>query len=185
VLVFQNTSTLEVDIQVPETDMAATAQGVTAQNARELLEAKVEFPSLPGRQFDLELHSFSTEATPSARTFRVTFLLHPPEDQNILPGMTCTVLLRQASRTSAAGEGEGVFVVPLRAIATADGKSSVWKLNPGSMKVFRTEVEMLGLSGDAVTIRSTVLAPGTEIVTSGVRFLSEGMKVRRLQTGTP
>lgn len=185
VLVFQNTSALEVDIQVPETDMAATAQGVTAQNAADLLEAKVEFPSLPGRQFDLELHSFSTEATPSARTFRVTFLLQPPEDQNILPGMTCTVLLRQASRTTAAAVGEGAFLVPLRAIATTDGKSSVWKLNPASMKVFRTEVEMQGLSGDAVTIRSTALAPGDEIVTSGVRFLSEGMKVRRLTTGTP
>jgi RND family efflux transporter MFP subunit len=119
VLIFQNTTTLEVDIQVPEADMSAAERGITARNARYLLEAKAEFPTIPNQQFDLELKSFSTEATAVTRTFRVTFNLYPPEGQNILPGMTCTVLLRPKSRLSAQPAEEGVFQVPLRAVSTA------------------------------------------------------------------
>ena len=183
VLIFQNNTTLEVDIQVPEADMSAAERGITARNARYLLEAKAEFPTIPNQQFDLELKSFSTEATAVTRTFRVTFNLYPPEGQNILPGMTCTVLLRPKSRLSAAQPAEeGVFQVPVRA---ANGKSSLWKLNPPSMKVSRVEVEMLGVTGDSMRVRGAALAPGDEIVISGVRFLSDAMKVRRMQTSNP
>jgi multidrug efflux pump subunit AcrB len=34
-------------------------------------------------------------------------------------------------------------------------------------------------------VRGAALAPGDEIVISGVRFLSDGMKVRRMQTSNP
>ena len=185
VLVFQSTSILEVDIEVPEADMSMAERGITARNARDLLEARVEFPTIPDRQFDLELKSFSTEAIPSARTFRVTFNLYPPEDQNILPGMTCTVLLRPMSRLAAPPAEEGIFQVPVRALSTSDGKSSIWKLDPASMRVSRVEVEMLGLSGDSMRLRGAALAPNDEIVTSGVRFLSDGMEVRRMQANNP
>jgi multidrug efflux system membrane fusion protein len=185
VLVFQNTAILEVDIEVPEADMSLAERGITARNARDLLEARAEFPTIPDRQFDLELKSFSTEATPSARTFRVTFNLYPPEDQNILPGMTCTVLLRPVSRLAAQPAEEGIFQVPVRAISTAEGKSSLWRLDPASMQVSRVEVEMLGPSGDSMRLRGGALAANDEIVISGVRFLSEGMKVRRMQANNP
>ena len=185
VLVFQSTSILEVDIQVPEADMSAAEQGITARNARDLLEAKAEFPTIPNRQFDLELTSFSTEATPSARTFRVTFNLYPPEGQNILPGMTCTVLVRSKSRLSAQPAEEGTFQVPVRAVSTADGKSSLWRLDPATMQVSQVEVEMRGVTGDSMMVRGPALAPSDEIVTTGVRFLSEGMKVRRMQANNP
>ena len=181
VLVFQNTSILEVDIEVPEADMSGAERDITARNARDLLEARAEFPTIPDRQFAHELNSFSAAATPVTRTFRVTFNLYPPEGQNILPGMTCTVLLRQTSRLSSQPAEEGVFDVPVRAVSTADGKTSVWKLNPKSMQVSRVNVEMLGVAGDSMRLRSAALAANDEIVTSGVRFLSEGMKVRRMQ----
>ena len=173
VLVFQSTSILEVDIQVPEADMSAAERGITARNARDLLEAKAEFPTIPNQQFDLELKSFSTEATPSARTFRVTFNLYPPEGQNILPGMTCTVLVRSRSRLSAQPAEEGIFQVPVRAVSTADRKSSLWKLDPATMQVsaWRSNARC---DGDSMRVRGPALAPNDEIVTTGVRFLSEG-----------
>jgi RND family efflux transporter MFP subunit len=185
VLVFQNKSLLEVDIQIPEADMSLAGQGVTAEEAQQLIEAKVEFPAIPGRTFPLKLNSFSTEATPSARTFRVSFTLYPPEGQNILPGMTCTVLVRPIGQTAAKPSEAGAFEIPVRAVATANGKSSVWKLNAKSLQVSRVEVEMLGVTGDTVKVRATALAPGDEIVTAGVRFLSDGMKVQRMPAGNP
>jgi hypothetical protein len=53
------------------------------------------------------------------------------------------------------------------------------------MQVSRVEVEMLGLAGDFMNVRGAALASNDEIVTSGVRFLSEGMKVRRMQANNP
>lgn len=185
VLVFQNNSTLEVDIQIPEADMSIAGHGITAEQAQDLIEAKVEFPAIPGRTFPLNLNSFSTEATASARTFRVSFILYPPDGLNILPGMTCTVMTRLISRTTAEPSQAGVFQIPVGAVATADGKSSVWKLDPKTMQVSQVKVELLGMTGDSVQVRSATLAPGNEIVTAGVRFLSNGMKVQRLPAGNP
>jgi len=46
-------------------------------------------------------------------------------------------------------------------------------------------VEMLDVNGDAVNVRGAGLAVGDEIVTAGVRFLSEGMKVQRMAGSNP
>jgi multidrug efflux pump subunit AcrA (membrane-fusion protein) len=162
--------------------MSLAGQGFTAENAREKLEAKVEFPAIPGRTFDLELKSFGTEASRSARTFLVTFNLYPPEGQNILPGMTCTVLLRLKRTPSANASEESLFQIPLRAVSTSDGKSSLWKLDPKALTVSQVPIELRQITGQTVNVVGATLAPGDEIVISGVRFLSEGMTVQRMQT---
>ncbi len=179
VLVFQDISTLEVDIEVPERLMTMGGQGITAENARELLEGKVEFPAVAGRVFDLTLKSFSTEASPAARTFRATFTLVPPEGVNILPGMTSTVLVR---RRGGAEEppAAGTFEVPVQAVAAVEGRPILWKLNPDGATVAAVKVDLVGPSGQSMRVRSEALQPGDEVVVSGVRFLSEGMKVSRL-----
>lgn len=182
VLVFQNVSTLEVDIQIPESDMALAEQGVTAENARERLEANVEFATLPGRTFDLELKSFSTEATPSARTFRVTFNLTPPEGQNILPGMTCTVQLRRHASSPDEPAASDVFRVPVSTVSTSGSESSVWTINPETSAVTRVPVTMLDVTETFIDIQSDKLKEGDQLVSSGVRFLEDGMTVRPMPT---
>ena len=152
VLVFQSTSILEVDIQVPEADMSAAERGITARNARDLLEARAEFPTIPNRQFDLELKSFSTEATPSARTFRVTFNLYPPEGQNILPGMTCTVLVRSRAGSARNPPRKESFKCPCGRFPPGR-KELPLELDPATMQVSRVEVEMLGVTGDSMRVQ--------------------------------
>lgn len=178
VLVFQDISRLDIDIEVPEQVMTQMLPGITAENARELIEALAEFPAMPGRRFDVALKSFSTEATEAARTFRVTFDLDPPTDANILPGATCTVLVRSRGSGDAAQEA-GVFEVPMQAVGTADGKAVVWRLDPAALTVSRVGVELAGPAGQSMRVRSADLQPGDEIVVAGVRFLADGMRVGR------
>jgi RND family efflux transporter MFP subunit len=178
VLVYQDVSRLEIDIEVPEQVMTLMVPGATAENARELLEAKAEFPALPGRRFDIALKSFSTAATEAARTFRVSFDLDPPADANILPGVTCTVLVRSRNVGEASPEA-GVFEVPMQAVATAQGAAVLWRLDPGSLTVAPVSVELLGPAGQSMRVRSVDLKSGDEIVIAGVRFLSDGMQVGR------
>jgi len=179
VLVFQNLSVLEIDIQVPEGDMLVAQRGITSENARELLEVQAEFPSLPGRRFDLDLKSFSTEATQAARTFQVTFYFQPPNEHNILPGMTCTVLARR--RLAEEPAEEGVFLVPSGAVVTAEGQTWIWKVDPETMEVSRHQIEMLAMEGNMIQIRGDALLKGDELVSSGARFLAQGMRVRRMR----
>lgn len=179
VLVYQDVSKLEVDIEVPEQSMALLGMGVNVEEARGRLEAKVEFPAVPGRYFELSLKSFQAAATEVARTFRVTFDLVPPTDVNILPGMTCTVLVRQLGEPEAAVEA-GVYEVPNQALGVVDGTSVLWRLNPETLTVSSVPVEMLGPVGQSLRVRAPGLHAGEEIVISGVRFLSEGMKVGRM-----
>lgn len=185
VLIFQDVSMLEVDIQVPESDMFTVERGATSESVRNLIEAAVEFPALPGRRFDLDLKSFSTEATPSSRTFQVTFVLKPHEGQNILPGMTCTVFLRSRIRTTNQETVKNVFEVPVQAVSSADGGTWVWLLDPSSLAVSRIAVQTLGVTGSSMQVQTSELKRGDELVSSGVRFLSNGMTVRRMVPTQP
>ncbi len=179
VLVFQDVTQLEVNIDVPEQVMALLGMGTNVEEARGKLDAKAEFPAIPGRFFDLSLKSFQASATETARTFRVSFDLQSSADVNILPGMTCTALLRQSTEAEAAAE-EGVFEVPNQAVGSWDGAAVLWRLNADSLTVSAVPVELLGPAGQSMRVRASNLHSGEEIVISGVRFLSEGMKVGRM-----
>ena len=154
VLVFQNKSTLEVDIHVPESDMSMAGRGITAEEARDLIEAKVEFRD----DFRKDLSAQTQLLQHGGQSFRAhlprfaSSFIHR-KTQNILPGMTCTVLVRLVSRTQAPAAEAGVFQVPVRAVATSDGKSAVWKLDPKTMQVARVPVDMLAVAGDSVNVR--------------------------------
>jgi RND family efflux transporter MFP subunit len=186
VAILEDISTLEIEINIPERDMMIGNRGLTVEEAREMLEAKVEFSSLPDQPIDLYLKTFGTRANPVSRTFLVSFAFEPPLDQNILPGMTGNVLIRRAPESAAdAADGKPVRMVPVEALTTHSGASTVWKLDPKSMKVSAVAVEISSIKGGAALIRAEALADGDEIVASGARFLAEGTPVRRMETRNP
>jgi len=167
-----------VDIDLPERLMSLGGQGMTAQEAGKLIEAKVEFPALPGRDFPLTLKSFSTAANPTARTFRVTFLLTPPEGSNVLPGMTGTVLVRRVG--TAAVIEESLFEVPVGAVGTWENEAVLWKLDAATMTAQPVVVELEGPVGESMRVRTEGVKPGDEIITTGVRMLFPGRQVSRM-----
>jgi RND family efflux transporter MFP subunit len=186
VAILEDISTLEVEINIPERDMMIGSRGLTVEEARDLLEAKVEFSSVSGGRVDLELQSFNTRANPVSRTFLVTFAFQPPPDQNILPGMTCSVLVRRTMNDATETvDGKPVRMVPVEALTTHSGASTVWRLDPKSMTVSAVPVEISSIKGGAALIRAEKLANGDEIVSSGARFLAEGTPVSRMETRKP
>jgi multidrug efflux pump subunit AcrA (membrane-fusion protein) len=169
--------TLEVDIHVPETDMTVVGQAPTVDALRGRLEARVEFATRPGEQFPLELSSFAAQARTTTRTFRLRFRFTPPPDKNILPGMTCTVLVRQQADPAAVRD---YFEVPLAALATADAQAWVWRVEGAPAKVRRVPVAQVGFTRDLVRVRTPDLKVGDELVQAGGRFLSDGAAVERV-----
>ncbi len=186
VAILEDISTLEIEINVPERSMMLGTRGLTVDEARDLIEAKVEFSSLKDQRIDLDLHTFSTRANPVSRTFLVSFTFEPPPAQNILPGMTGTVLARMKPEfDDGSATAKPVRMVPVEAITTNAGSSTVWRVDPKSMKVSPVAVVVSSIKGGAAVIVSDQLANGDEIVASGARFLAEGTAVRRMETRNP
>lgn len=125
VALLQNVTSLEIDVQIPESLMALVNRDTSAAEARKLVDARAEFAALPGEQFLISLRSFATRANPSSRTFLVSFDLTPPDDRNVLPGMTSPVQLRFRNPNGTPIIEPGVYDIPVRALLTAEGKTWV------------------------------------------------------------
>ena len=177
VLVFHDVQTLEVEIHIPEADMTLAGQARTAAAAQERIEARVEFATRPGEQFPLELVSFAAQARPTTRTFRLRFRFTPPPDKNILPGMTCTVLVRPRPDPAAVRD---YFEVPLAAVVTADAQAWVWRIEGAPAKARRVPVTQESFTRDLVRVRAPGLKAGDELVRAGGRFLADGAAVERV-----
>jgi len=177
VLILQDDSSLEIVANVPERDLTGRRQGGTPEEASRRLAPAVTVTSMPDRSFPATIKELATTADPVTRTFQATFAFANPTDVNILPGMTAKVSI---DRPGSSGPAHG-FSIPARAtLADESGGATVWVVDPDSMTVRRTEVELGEMSGAEVEVRSG-LSGGDLIAISGVHQLREGMPVRRLE----
>lgn len=159
---------LEILVNVPELTMARFKEG-------EKNRTTVEFDSVPGKQYDLTVKEFSTEADPATQTYQVVLEMDQPEEANILPGMTAKV-------TATAGDvrsGSTAIVIPAIAVLNdAENRSYVWVLDMGSKTVHKTQVQVGSLAGSNNIIVEEGLQGDETIVVAGVTKLRDGMKVR-------
>jgi RND family efflux transporter MFP subunit len=175
IIILQDESTLEIDVNIPESDFARMVPGLSIEERNRRSEPVVSVSSIPGRSFPARIKEFSTTADPVTRTFKGTFAFERPSDVTVRPGMTAKVTIRPTP----AGEAPGSVSIPARAVLTDEtGEAFVWVVDPKTMKVKRTPVVAGGLSGESISIQSG-LAGGDQIAISGVHRLSDGMEVRR------
>jgi len=171
VLILQDLSHLEIEVGVPERDVAHSARESQTETVDARLKPLVIATSVPDRAYPARIKEIATTADPVTRTFQVRLIFDTPKEAQILPGMTAKVRYRVPRKD--------VIKLPASAtFADAQGKAHVWKLDTGSMQVHKTAVELGSLSGDSVAVING-LSPGDQIAASGVHQLREGMKVRR------
>jgi len=171
VLILQDISQLEVEVSVPERDIAGGIPKQTPDEITERVQPEVSITSIPDRSFPARVKEFATTADPTTRTFQIRLIFQRPEDVSILPGMT--------ARVHANVVKQGGMRIPLTAVqADAQHQAFVWKVDPDSMTVSRAAVQPGDMHGAQVNIESG-LQPGDTIAISGLRQLEDGMQVRR------
>jgi RND family efflux transporter MFP subunit len=175
VLVLQDDAILEIDVDVPEQDLAGGRPGASVEEVTTRIRPRVSVTSIPDRIFPARLKEYATTADPVTRTFKATFAFDNPADIVIRPGMTAKLTVR---RPAAGDAAEGHMIPANATLADASGAAFVWKVDPSSMQVRRVPVELGDLSGSQIEVRSG-LASGDLIAISGVHHLREGMQVRR------
>ena len=180
ILIFQDTSTLEIDVNVPERDFVNMQPGLTLAQRSELIKPQIAVSSVPGQTFPARLKSFTTTADPVTRTYKATFTFENPAAVNILPGMTARVILTPPAAALHGMHNMAGMLVPAVAVAADEnGDAYVWRVDAGSMEVSRLPVSIGEMSGADIRITSG-LDIGDRIAISGVAHLQEGMKVRPL-----
>lgn len=180
----QNTSQLDVIIEVPESvvrmvrRMGDLDRSISAADRAPVTSAFAEFEGHSDEKFPLTPKEIATKANEQTQTFRATFTMDSPTNFTVLPGMTTTVLL-DLSRLVAT-DGDLVKRVPVRAVQGDSGlQPRVWILDPDTMTVSAREVAIGRMSGDQVEVTAG-LSGGEEVVAVGAPYLAEGMKVSRM-----
>lgn len=177
VLTLQGAGGYEIEIAVPEADVAGSTKGIGLEERNARLDPHVTLSALNGRRFPARLTEFATAADPVTRTFKATLSVDVPPDVNVLPGMTAKVIIRSSpAGGSAAGDRLPVNAV----LADDEGASFVWRVEAGTMEVHRAPVKLGEMSGADVEILGG-LQPGDLVAVSGVNNLREGMAVSRLK----
>jgi len=171
IIKLQDIDQLEIVIDVPENRaIRANVDGAP------LPKLQAAFEASPGRDFELQVKEFSTEADPDTQTFKAVLMMPQPEGLLILPGMTAMVSVDdQRVGTSL----EGGFTIPAAALfADEAGVPQVWVVDTEANTVHRRTVETAELTGSANIRVVTGLKAGEMLAVSGVTRLREGMEIR-------
>lgn len=150
----------EIAIAVPETDSGRLAVG---QNAKVTLWAGPQV-STPGR-----IREIGGQADAASRTYAVRVAVDgPPKSMRL--GMTASVAMRL-------DEEAAPVVVPLTALAEDSGNPVVFVVDPVAKSVRKMPVSIARVTSDGVQVADG-LQSGDMVVTAGVQFLRDGMRVR-------
>lgn len=180
IFTLQDTSELEIKLDVPETLMIqlrrAIEPGKVSEPERDMYAV---FDQIKDAKFPLGVKEISTTADPNTRTFQATLKMAQPGGYNVLPGMTATVFAEVFA--SELGESFSVLLPLSAVVSDADKNPTVWILDDKTMTVSPKPVKAGTMTSNGITV--TGLEAGERVVTAGAAFMREGMKVTLLQTG--
>lgn len=163
----QDVTELRAHISVPE-DL------VRLVSNPDLIQAKLLLPNNEDAFIALEYREHATEPDPVVQTYQVTFGFERPEQLNLLPGMTVTVVVTADPLLHKANQLD----VALSALNTAnDGSYYLWVFNSEIGQVSKRKVKVGKINGERVELLSGAIA-GEQVITSGGSHLREGMKVK-------
>ena len=170
ILSLHDISRIEIVIDVPEYLMATIKQSGTAN-------VVATFEVLPGQEFPVRFFEARAEADPQTQTYQVTLTLPQPGEIRVLPGMNSEV--RVYGRPGTLVDSDAEYVIPAIAVlASDDGTPFVWKVDPQTAKVHRTEVTVGAVTGTGNIRILSGLNLGDRIAIAGVNRLREGMTIQ-------
>jgi RND family efflux transporter MFP subunit len=150
----------EIAFGVPEQDAGRLAVGQ---------RATVTLWAGPRTSTEGRIREIAGQADAASRTYAVRVSVsHPPQAMRL--GMTATVAIRIDGQVAA-------MLVPLTALTEADGTPVVFVVDAEGKTVRRTPVTVAGTADEGVRVADGLKA-GDTVVTAGVQFLRDGMRVK-------
>jgi RND family efflux transporter MFP subunit len=160
VITLAHTSDIEVVAAVPEQEIVRLKPGDGASLA---------LWSAPGVTSDGKIREIAGAADAASRTYSVRVTIGNPVPEMRI-GMTASAAFKIPQETA-------ISILPLTALTERDGKTVAFVVDKDTQIVRQRAVETSGVSEEGARVASG-LAPGEIVVTGGVQFLEDGMKVR-------
>ena len=151
---------MEIAIAVPEQDAGYVAIGRSA---------RITLWAGPRTEIDGRIREIAGQADAASRTYAVRIAVTAPP-QSLRLGMTASVAIR-------VDDGDARMVVPVTALTESDGRPVVFVVDLAKLAVHQTPVTVSGVTEGGVRIAGGLHA-GEVVVTAGVQFLRDGMRVR-------
>ncbi len=180
---FQNVANLDILIDLPESLVRSIApdesdrEEMPGSGVERTIPSYASFEGRAGMRFPLAVKEVATKADPQTQTFRVTLTMPQPTEFNVLPGMTSNVQV-DFSNVIAADYSKWVPLTAVQADGSLD--ALVWKIDPNTMTVNSHPVKIGRMRGRTIEITDGLYG-GEEIVSVGAPYLSEGMRVTRME----
>ncbi len=173
VVSLEQVKNLEIVVDVPE-------QYVARQAEEPKVQLVARFDAFPGQEFPLKIKEYATESDPKTGAYRYVTVMQRPEELNLLPGMTATVVAERPEDQAAAARPQP-FIVPISALfAVVTPEPRVWVVDD-SRRVHQRKVEPGRLTGsDGIEITGG-LKTGESLVIEAVNRLREGMLIEPRQ----
>lgn len=181
ILVMQTQTMVDISVDVPES--------IISRLERRSIEERYDNPvevRFGSREEVFQAHykEHESEADPATLTFRVTFSMAAPEDMNVLPGMSATVIadLSPLYRDQA----KNTTLVPIEAVYSMETEPldaeerNVWVVDPETMRAANRQVIVGPVTGNLIAIIRG-LEPGELVVAAGVNAVGEGMLLRQME----
>ena len=170
IVFLQDIRQVEMLLNVPESEMATVRGEIKAK-------AYAQFPTAPGKRWGLRMKEFSTQADPKTQTYQVVLVMPQPEEINVLPGMTGTVVIELSGEAETVA-GPQIVIPAIAVVASAESQPFVWGIDQERMTAKKLPVKVGQITGSENVVVQEGLSGGEVIAVAGVTKLSEGMKVR-------
>ena len=160
VITLAHSDDVEATVAVPEQEIIKLKEGQPAS---------VSLWSAPDIKSEGKIREIAGAADPASRTYAVRVTIAEPAPEMRI-GMTAAVTFRVSRETPA-------LVVPIAALSGDGGKTTAFVADPRTETVARRDIEAGRVANEGGEIKAG-LKPGDILVTAGVQFLKDGMKVR-------
>lgn len=165
----QDISRLEISVGLPE-------QLMVQKDMIKSIHIRLE--TFPEHFFPARIREITPDASPMARTYRLTAIMDRPLDIPVYPSMAADVYIAFGPENR-----QGYLVVPETALISSDDEqNTLWVFDPDTEKVSSRKVVPGDITSQGIQILRGVES-GELIVIGGADFLQEGQKVRVVQGG--
>jgi RND family efflux transporter MFP subunit len=160
VITLAHSHDIEASVAIPEQSIVKLSVGQPAS---------ISLWSAPDIKSDGKIREIAGAADAASRTYAVRVTIAKPVPQMRI-GMTAAVAFRIPQDSPA-------VIVPITALASERGKTIAFVADKDAQTVARRDVETGRVTDEGVLVKAG-LKPGEILITGGVQFLQNGMKVR-------
>lgn len=129
--------------------------------------------------YPVQYKEHASTVSPGSQTYEVVFSLTPPENLNILPGMSAELLLDMSEFNTT---GHAITILPLTAIVRSDdtNETNVWRYNSDSSTLESVSVTLGQVRANGIEVLSG-LQYGDTVVAVGATAVKPNMEVKPLR----